>query len=214
MIFLRRQESKPKRVPFSWEINMKSISVFCGSSDGNDNEIITTAYALGKEFAQKNITLVYGAAKIGIMGKVAEGVIENGGETIGVIPTFLKTKEIVHTQLTELITTDNMHDRKIIMYEKSDGFIIIPGGFGTMDEFFEITTWGQLGLHTKPIGILNINGYYDALIKQCKVMVERGFLKQENLDAVVIDPTIEGLLNKMNNYKPLPAPKWLNKEGL
>ena len=118
---------------------MKSISVFCGSSDGNDKEIITTAYALGKEFAQKNITLVYGAAKIGIMGKVAQGVIENGGKTVGVIPTFLKTKEIVHTELTELITTDNMHDRKIIMYEKSEGFIIIPGGFGTMDEFFEIT---------------------------------------------------------------------------
>jgi len=193
---------------------MKSISVFCGSSDGNDEAIITTAYALGKVFAKKSITLVYGAARIGIMGKVAEGVIENGGETIGVIPTFLKTKEIVHAELTELITTDNMHDRKIIMYEKSDGFIIIPGGFGTMDEFFEITTWGQLGLHTKPIGILNINGYYDALIEQCKVMVKRGFLKQENLDAVVIDTTIEGLLNKMNNYKPLPAPKWLNKEGL
>lgn len=193
---------------------MKSISVFCGSSEGNDEEIITTAYALGKEFAQKNITLVYGAAKIGIMGKVAEGVIENGGKTIGIIPTFLKTKEIVNTELTELIVTQNMHDRKVKMYEKSDGFIIIPGGFGTMDEFFEITTWGQLGLHAKPIGILNIKGYYDALITQCEIMVQRGFLKQENLDAVVVDTTIEGLFDKLNNYKPLPAPKWLNKERL
>lgn len=193
---------------------MKSISVFCGSSEGNDKDIINTAFKLGKALAERQITLVYGAAKIGIMGKVAEGVIENGGEIIGVIPTFLKTKEIVHTELTELITTENMHDRKIIMYEKSDGFIIIPGGFGTMDEFFEITTWGQLGLHTKPIGILNINGYYDSLLEQCKVMVNRGFLKQGNLDAVVVDNTIDGLLNKMNNYKPLPAPKWLNKEGL
>ncbi|WP_426430763.1 TIGR00730 family Rossman fold protein [Winogradskyella sp. HB-48] len=193
---------------------MKSISVFCGSSEGNDNEIITTAYTLGKEFAQKSITLVYGAAKIGIMGKVAEGVMENGGKTIGIIPAFLETKEIVNTELTELIVTQNMHDRKVKMYEKSDGFIIIPGGFGTMDEFFEITTWGQLGLHTKPIGILNINGYYDALIAQCEIMVQRGFLKQENLDAVVVDTTIEGLFDKLNNYKPLPTPKWLNKERL
>jgi hypothetical protein len=193
---------------------MKSISVFCGSSEGNDEKIISEAYQLGETFAHQNITLVYGAAKIGIMGKVAQGVIDNKGETIGIIPTFLKTKEIVNTELTELIVTDNMHDRKVIMYEKSDGFIIIPGGFGTMDEFFEITTWGQLGLHTKPIGILNTNGYYDALIAQCKMMVERGFLNQENLDAVVVDTTIDNLLEKMNNYKPLPAPKWLNKEGL
>ncbi|MFC0604538.1 LOG family protein [Winogradskyella pulchriflava] len=193
---------------------MKNIAVFCGSSEGNDEKIINESYALGKTFAEKNITLVYGAAKIGIMGKVAQGVIDNNGETIGVIPHFLKTKEIVHTELTELIVTDNMHDRKVIMYDKSDGFIIIPGGFGTMDEFFEITTWGQLGLHTKPIGILNTNGYYDALIMQCKMMVSRGFLKQENLDAVVVDTTIDGLLEKMNNYKPLPAPQWLNKERL
>ena len=193
---------------------MKSISVFCGSSEGNDPKIISESYQLGQTFAKRNIVLVYGAAKIGIMGKVAQGAIESGGEVIGIIPVFLKTKEIVHTELTELIITDNMHDRKVIMYEKSDGFIIIPGGFGTMDEFFEITTWGQLGLHTKPIGILNINGYYDALIAQCKMMVERGFLKQENLEAVVVDTNIEGLLEQMNNYKPLPAPKWLNKEGL
>ena len=193
---------------------MKNISVFCGSSEGNDKDIISTAFELGKTLAERQITLVYGAAKIGIMGKVAQGIIDNGGKIVGVIPTFLKTKEIVHTELTELIITENMHDRKVIMYEKSDGFIIVPGGFGTMDEFFEITTWGQLGLHTKPIGILNINGYYDPLLEQCKVMVKRGFLKQENLDAVVVDDTIDGLLNKMNDYKPLPAPKWLNKEGL
>ncbi len=193
---------------------MKSIAVFCGSSEGNDQNIITEAYKLGQTLALRQIALVYGAAKIGIMGKVAQGVIDHNGETIGVIPVFLKTKEIVNNHLTELIVTENMHDRKVVMYEKSDGFMMIPGGFGTMDEFFEITTWGQLGLHTKPIGILNTNGYYDALIAQCKVMVERGFLKQENLDAVVIDITIEGLLEKMKTYKSLPAPKWLNKSGL
>lgn len=193
---------------------MKSIAVFCGSSQGNDKQIIEESYQLGKTLAHQNITLVYGAAKIGIMGKVAQGVIDHKGNVIGIIPVFLKTKEIVHTKLHELIITENMHSRKVVMYDKSDGFIIIPGGFGTMDEFFEITTWGQLGLHTKPIGILNTNGYYDALIAQCQLMVERGFLKQENLDAVVIDTTIDGLLEKMNTYKPLPAPKWLNKSGL
>ncbi len=193
---------------------MKAIAVFCGSSEGNDSKIISEAYTLGKILASKQITLVYGAAKIGIMGQVAKGTIDNNGKVIGVIPDFLKTKEIVHADLTELIVTKNMHDRKVLMYDKSDGFMIIPGGFGTMDEFFEITTWGQLGLHTKPIGILNTNGYYDALIKQCEMMVERGFLKQENLDAVVVDTTIDGLLEKMNNFKPLPAPKWLNLDRL
>ena len=193
---------------------MKSIAVFCGSSEGHDNHIIDTAYQLGQVLAEKDITLVYGAAKIGIMGKVADGVINNDGRTIGVIPHFLKTKEIVHDDLTELIVTENMHDRKVLMYEKSDGFMIIPGGFGTMDEFFEITTWGQLGLHTKPIGILNCNGFYDALIEQCKTMVTKGFLKQENLDAVVIDTTIDGLLLQMHNFVPLPKPKWLNADRL
>ncbi|WP_299521990.1 TIGR00730 family Rossman fold protein [Winogradskyella sp.] len=193
---------------------MKRIAVFCGSSTGNDPYIVKASYDLGVVMAKAHITLVYGAGKIGIMGRVAEAVLENNGKAIGVIPEFLKTKEVVNTNLTELIVVKNMHDRKILIYEKSDGFIILPGGFGTMDEYFEITTWGQLGLHTKPIGILNINGYYDALIAQCKTMVERGFLKQENLDAVVIDNTIDGILDKMNNYVPLPTPKWLNKEGL
>ena len=155
---------------------MKSIAVFCGASMGNDNTIISEAYALGKTLAQQNITLVYGAAKIGIMGTVANGALENNGKVIGVIPHFLKTKEIVSVGLTELIVTNNMHDRKVKLYEKSDGFIIIPGGFGTMDEFFEISTWGQLGLHTKPIGILNTSGYYNGLISQFKTMVEKGFL--------------------------------------
>ncbi|MCC1484792.1 LOG family protein [Winogradskyella immobilis] len=193
---------------------MKSIAVFCGSSEGNDSIIINEASVLGKTLAARNIALIYGAAKIGIMGVVSKAVKENGGEVIGVVPHFLSTKEIIDTQIDELITTETMHDRKVIMYDKSDGFIIIPGGFGTMDELFEIATWGQLGLHTKPIGILNINGYYDALIDQCKMMVSRGFLKQENLDAIIVDYTIDGLLDKMNTYTPLPAPKWLNKERL
>ena len=193
---------------------MKSISVFCGSSEGNDNYIIDQSYSLGVEFAKNDITLVYGAARIGVMGQVAKGVIDNNGKTIGVIPEFLKLKEVYHRNLSELIVTENMHQRKVIMYEKSDGFIILPGGFGTMDEFFEITTWGQLGLHSKPIGILNLNGFYDDLIALAYTMIKKGFLKQSNFEAVVIDTTIKGLLEKMNNYKALSFPKWLNKEQI
>lgn len=191
---------------------MKSVSVFCGSSSGTDDVIIKQAYELGKELANQNMKLVYGGAKIGIMGQVAKGVLDYNGQVLGVIPDFLKKKEVVHDELTELITTQNMHDRKVVMYEKSDGFIILPGGFGTMDEFFEITTWGQIGLHNKPIGILNSNGYYDALITQAEVMVERGFLKLENLDVILVDTSIKGLLDKMNNFKSSSIPKWINKE--
>ena len=191
---------------------MNSVAVFCGSSEGNDQEIIEQSYLLGKTLAKRKMTLVYGGAKIGIMGQVARGVLEHSGQVLGVIPDFLKKKEVVHPNLTELITTKNMHDRKVIMYEKSDGFIIIPGGFGTMDEFFEITTWGQIGLHAKPIGILNLNGYYNALLSQCKVMVERGFLKQANLEVILVDTTIDGLLEKMENFKTTSQPKWIKKE--
>ena len=193
---------------------MKNIAVFCGSSLGTDKSLIESTYNLGKTFAQKEITLVYGGARIGLMGKVAQGCIENKGKVIGIIPEFLQTREIVSNDLTELITTKNMHDRKVLMYEKSDGFIIIPGGFGTMDEFFEISTWGQLGLHSKPIGILNTNGFYDDLLNQAKKMVEKGFLAQANFDAILISDQITDLLLKMTNFKPLPKPEWLDVSKL
>ncbi len=193
---------------------MKSIAVFCGASLGNDKQIIAEAYRLGKLFAEKEIVLVYGAAKIGIMGEVSKAVLDNNGKVIGVIPEFLKTKEVFSSGLSELIITKTMHERKELMYDRSEGFMIIPGGFGTLDEFFEIATWGQLGLHSKPIGILNTNGYYDALILQCKTMVDCGFLKKENLDAIIVNDDIEVLLDKMNNFKPLPVPKWLNRDRL
>ena len=185
---------------------MKRIAVFCGSSSGHSNDIVNEAYGLGVYLGQQGYDLVYGGSKIGLMGEVANGVLDNKGSVIGVIPDFLKTKEIVHSALSELVVTSNMHDRKVILYEKSDAFVIIPGGFGTMDEFFEIATWGQLGLHTKPIAILNINGYYNHLINQCKVMVEAGFL--------IIEHTIEDMFYQIENYKPQPRPKWLNIDRL
>ena len=193
---------------------MKNIAVFCGSSLGTDKTLIENTYNLGKTLAENDYTLVYGGAKIGLMGTEARACLDHKGKVIGVIPEFLQTREIVSHDLTELITTKNMHDRKVIMYEKSDGFIIIPGGFGTMDEFFEISTWGQLGLHSKPIGILNMNGFYDDLLKQGQKMVDKGFLAQANFDAILVSDEISDLLHKMINFKPLPKPEWLNLDRL
>lgn len=192
--------------------DLNSICVFCGSSEGNDIDVVTQALQLGATLAKENITLVYGAAKIGIMGKVAEGSINNKGKVIGIIPEFLKQKEIVHLGVDELITTTNMHDRKMKMQDISDGFITLPGGFGTLEELFEIMTWSQLGLHQKPIGLLNINGFYNDLLKMLEQMVRRGFLKMENYELLIVDTDIMSLLNKMRNFKPQAVPKWLNNE--
>lgn len=186
-----------------------SICVFCGSSEGNDMQITESAEALGTYMAQQDITLVYGAAKIGVMGQVAQACLEHKGKVIGVIPEFLKLKEVVHLGLTELITNENMHQRKMTMQEISDGFITLPGGFGTLEELFEIITWSQLGLHQKPIGLLNINGFYDDLLKMLEHMVRRGFLKMENYELLIVDTSVEGLIKKMRAYKPQPVPKWL-----
>ncbi|RMB56145.1 TIGR00730 family Rossman fold protein [Dokdonia sinensis] len=189
--------------------NLKSICVFCGSSEGNDKAIVDVALQLGATMAQRDITLVYGAAKIGIMGKVAQGALDNDGKVIGVIPEFLKLKEVVHLGLTELIVNETMHERKMKMHEISDGFITLPGGFGTFEELFEIITWAQLGLHQKPIGLLNVNGFYDDLIAMLKTMVAKGFLKQENLELLLVDTSVEGLLAQIKDFKPQPVPKWL-----
>ena len=192
---------------------LKSITVFCGSSEGNDSQIITQAIKLGETLAKENITLVYGAAKIGIMGKIAAAALKQKGKVIGVIPEFLKQKEVVHLGLNELITTKNMHQRKLKMHELSDGFIALPGGFGTLEELFEIITWAQLGLHQKPIGLLNCNGFYNDLIKMLEKMTAKGFLKIENLDILIVDDDIESLIKKMTVFKPKSVPKWLKIES-
>ena len=160
--------------------DLKSICVFCGSSEGTDPKIIEQASLLGQKLAAHQLTLIYGGSQLGIMGKVAKASLANGGKAIGIIPEFLKTKEIVYPDLDEIITTQNMHERKLKMQEMSDGFITLPGGFGTFEELFEIITWSQLGLHHKPIGLLNTNGFYDHLIAMLDEMVKRGFLNKNN----------------------------------
>lgn len=193
---------------------MKSIVVFCGSSEGNEPLVLDSAYQLGATIASRNLKLVYGAAKIGVMGKVAQGALDKGGEVIGVIPEFLKLKEVFHPELTQLITTESMHERKLIMHELSDAVITLPGGFGTLEELLEIITWAQLGLHQKPIGLLNIDGFFDHLLLMLETMVTKGFLKQENFDLLLVDHSIQGLLTKMDTYVPQWVPKWIKKEQL
>ena len=193
---------------------MKSIVVFCGSSEGNDPDILSAAQELGRILAKRNITLVYGAAKIGVMGKVAQSSLDNGGNVIGIIPDFLKLKEVFHTGLTELIVTDNMHERKLKMHDLSDGIITLPGGYGTLEELFEMITWAQLGLHQKPIGILNTNGFFDDLLKMIRKMVDQGFLKVAHYDMLLVDDSVDGLLKQIEDYKPLALPKWIKKDQL
>jgi hypothetical protein len=191
---------------------LDKICVFCGSSDGNDLAITDGAQKLGEIFAERNITLVYGAAKIGVMGIIAKSVLDNRGKVIGIIPNFLKKKEVVHLGLTELITTENMHERKTKMQETSDGFIALPGGMGTLEELFEIITWLQLGLHQKPIGLLNINGFYNDLIKMLETMVRKGFLSMENYELLLVDSNPANLLKKMEGFERPALPKWLNSD--
>ncbi|UQB70111.1 TIGR00730 family Rossman fold protein [Epilithonimonas zeae] len=191
---------------------MKRITVFCGSSFGTDDVYKSQAKLLGKTLAEHQIELVYGGANVGLMGAVADGVLENGGKAIGVLPNFLKSKEIAHEHLTDLILVETMHERKTKMNELCDGVIALPGGFGTLEEFFEMLTWAQLGLHKKPIAILNTAGFYDSLITFIQTMVDKGFLKEVNRDMILVSDDIDKLIAMMKNYVAPDVAKWINKE--
>ena len=191
---------------------MKRITVFCGSSSGTEENYNLQATLLGQTLAKRNIELVYGGANVGLMGAVADGVLNNGGKVIGVLPNFLRSKEIAHKQLTELILVDTMHERKTKMNDLCDGVIALPGGFGTLDELFEILTWAQLGLHKKPVAILNVDGYYDALIVFVQTMVDKGLLKEVNAQMLLISDNIDELLDKMENYVAPALGKWIKNE--
>lgn len=191
---------------------IKSVAVFCGSRPGSSDVYIEGAKAVGKELAKRKITLVYGAASVGVMGAVADSVLENGGHAIGVMPEFLKKKEIVHPRLSELIIVDTMHERKAKMADLADGFIALPGGPGTLEEFFEIYTWAQLGLHQKPCGLLNINQYYDPLITLYKHMLKEKFLDEKFRDMALVDEEIGGLLDQFDSYEPPNVKTYLTED--
>ncbi len=180
---------------------MKNIVVFCGSKEGYNEAYRETAYALGAILAERGIGLVYGGGKVGLMGAVADGVLDNGGNVTGVIPDFLETKEVAHEGVTEMIVTDSMHSRKVKMHELSDGVIVLPGGWGTMDEMFEMLTWGQLGLHKKPIALLNINGYYDSLKVLVNNMIQEGFLEECTAEILMTSESVEELLSMMDQFE-------------
>lgn len=176
---------------------MKTACVFCGSAEGNNSQFVQQAEMLGRLMAAKEIGLIYGGSQIGIMGAVANSCLKHSGQVTGVIPNFLASKEIAHTGVTELIRVESMHERKTIMSQLSEGFIALPGGFGTLEELCEILTWRQLGLIHAPVGILNTSGYYDYLHQLFAHMTVNGLLKKANFDFVIWETDPERLLEKM-----------------
>jgi len=191
---------------------MKSVCVFCGSNPGNDPVYAEGARAMGAEIARRGMVLVYGGGAVGLMGIVANAALEAGGEVHGVIPRALREKEVGHFGLTRLEVVETMHVRKARMAELSDGFIAMPGGIGTFEELFEIWTWAQLGIHTKPLAFLNVAGFYDPLASFLDRTVEEGFLKPTHRAMTLTDTEPATLLDRMEQYVPSQTIKWIEKE--
>lgn len=183
---------------------MKKVAVFCGSSLGFNEIYKNEAIKLGDHFADNNIGLVYGGGKIGMMGILADTILNKKGEVIGVIPGLLRHEEVAHANITEMIVTKTMSKRKVEISKLVDGYIALPGGFGTLDEIFEALTLNQLGIEQKPVGILNTNGFFNYLLKQLDVMVTEGYLKQSNKEMLIISESIDDLISQMFSYE---APK-------
>jgi hypothetical protein len=195
-------------------MKLKSLCVYCGSSINSDPKLRRSVEELAEIFVSKNLKMVYGGGSVGVMGLLADAILDKGGRVTGVIPQFLMDKEVGHHGITEMIITSNMHERKQKMADLSDGFIILPGGFGTLEEFFEVLTWLQLGLHSKPIGVLNVNGFYDHLFAQMDVMVKNKFLKHANRDLVFNEAEPDILISKMNGFEGNTHDKWFKDRNL
>jgi uncharacterized protein (TIGR00730 family) len=192
-------------------MTFERICVFCGSNLGTNPAYRAAAAAMGQLLAARDVEIVYGAGNIGLMGVLADAALAAGGKVIGVIPESLIAREVGHQPLTELRIVQSMHERKAIMSDLSDGFIAMPGGFGTLEEFCEVVTWSQLGIQSKPCGLLNVGGYYDPLLELFDRAVGEGFLREENRHLVLEDRDPERLLAKMANFMPIPADKWIWK---
>jgi uncharacterized protein (TIGR00730 family) len=193
---------------------MKTICIYCGSNFSGDPLLTGAIDQLAEIMTSRGIGLVYGGGKVGVMGMIADAMLKKGGKVIGVIPRFLELKEIAHPGLTELHVVENMHQRKQLMSDICDGYITLPGGLGTMEEFFEVLTWLQLGLHNKPVAVLNVNGYYDFLLQQLDVMVEQRFLKQNNRDLVLSSADPIELVSLMDNFKVNNDEHWFRDRNL
>jgi uncharacterized protein (TIGR00730 family) len=188
---------------------MKSVAVYCGSSSGANPIYTQQAQALGAALVAQGLTLVYGGGRVGLMGTIADAVLAEGGQVIGVIPDFLHAKELAHSGCTELHIVQTMHERKLLMAERADAFIAMPGGYGTLEELFEVLTWGQLGLHRKPVGVLNVAGYYDHLLLALDRMRDDQLLRPENRTQLLQDDSPSGLLAQLASYQPPQLEKWL-----
>ena len=190
---------------------MEKVVVFCGSSIGFNSVYKNAAIELGNYFAENNIAMVYGGGKIGMMGIIADTILEKNGEVIGVIPKLLEKEEVVHSGVSKLIVTKKMSKRKVIMSKMVDGYITLPGGFGTLDELFEALTLNQLHIEQKPVGILNVNGFFDYTLQQLEVMVKEGYLKPQNRELLLVDTTVKGLMQQMLNYTAPEKSHVINK---
>ncbi len=194
------------------ELKLRSICLFCGSNAGSKPAYAEVARAFGHTLAERAITLVYGGGNVGLMGTAAEAALAAGGRVVGVIPDFLSERELGHPGLAELHVTHSMHERKALMASLSDGFVALPGGFGTLDELFEIVTWAQLGLHQKPVGLLNAGGFYDPLLAMMDHLATEGFVRSEHLGLVVKDTAPGALLDQMQSQRAITASKWMDLE--
>jgi len=190
---------------------MKNICVYCGSNPGRQEAYSSAARALAKSLVDRNLGLVYGGASVGIMGLIADTVLQLGGRAVGVIPEALVRKEVAHKSLTELHVTQSMHERKTLMAELSDGFIAMPGGIGTLEEIFEIWTWAQLGIHAKPCGLLNAAGYFDALTTFLDHAVAEQFVKPPHRAILIVEQTPDVLLDRFASYQAPTVQKWVEK---
>lgn len=191
-------------------MRIQSVCLFCGSNRGARPEYAEAARAFGDTIARQGLTLVYGAGNVGLMGIAADAALAAGGRVVGVIPEFLKAKEVAHLGLSELHVTQTMHERKALMAEKSDAFVALPGGFGTCDELFEILTWAQLSVHDKPVGLLDTAGFYQPLLAMARHMVAEGFAPARNLELFSVSGEIDILLSQMRAYRAAPGSKWLD----
>ena len=190
---------------------MRTICVYCGSNPGNRSEYAAAAQALGRLLVDEGIRLVYGGGRVGLMGVIAEAVMAAGGEAIGIIPAALDRREIAHRGVTELRIVGSMHERKALMNELSDGFIALPGGFGTFEELCEMLTWSQLGIHDKPVGLLNVTGFYDPFLRLLDHAVAERFLHPDHRSLLLSDIDAPTLLDRMRAFVPPATPKWLDQ---
>lgn len=191
---------------------MKSICVFLGANPGKNESYAEAARNMGREIASRGMTTIYGGSNMGLMGILADGALEAGGKVIGVIPDSLVRKEVSHEGISELHVVSSMHERKSMMAKISDGFIAMPGGIGTLDEFFEIFTWAQLGFHKKPCGLLNVGGYYNKLLTFLDTVVEEGFLKEVHKNMVIMGESPAEIIDAFGSYVAPSVTKWTEKE--